>query len=152
MGSSSRRVLYHSTHSRLADSTASKLRQGPRRWVTSALKMALTVSARALMLLCPSSGLVRARAAAFRSAEVAEDLAGHVPLQAPHDLPLRPSLSQALLDVGERRLVASHAGDDDPVERGVRLPIAAPVQPMARRLPARRRDRTDAAQLGKRRL
>src|ERR1700710_202986 len=99
MGSSSRRWLNQSTHSSVANSTASKLRQGPRRWITSALNRPITVSASALMLLCPSSGLVRARAAAFTSAEVAEDLAGQISLQAPHDLPLRPSLSKALLDV-----------------------------------------------------
>src|SRR6195952_372095 len=122
------------------------------RQTSSLFNVLKNVSTIALMLLCPSSGLGRARAAAFTSAEMAEDLAGHVPLQASYDLPLCPSLSEALLDVGERRLVASHAGDDDPVERGVRLPIVAAVQPMARRLPARRRDRTDAAQLGKRRL
>ena len=37
MGSRSRRLLNQSTHSRVANSTASKLRHGPRRWMTSAL-------------------------------------------------------------------------------------------------------------------
>ena len=36
-GSRSRRLLNQSTHSRVANSTASKLRHGPRRWMTSAL-------------------------------------------------------------------------------------------------------------------
>ena len=43
-----RRVLNQSTHSRVANSTASKERHGPRRWITSALKRPLIVSARAL--------------------------------------------------------------------------------------------------------
>ena len=33
MGSSRRRLLNQSTHSSVANSTASKLRQGPRRWI-----------------------------------------------------------------------------------------------------------------------
>ncbi len=37
MGSRSRRLLNQSTHSSVANSTASKLRHGPRRWITSAL-------------------------------------------------------------------------------------------------------------------
>src|SRR3954451_13114236 len=96
-------------------------------YTPSTLSVLMKLSALALMLLCPSSGLERARAAAFTSAEMAEDLAGHVPLEAPYDLPLRPSLSEALLDEGECRLVVSQAGEDDPVERGVPLPIAASV-------------------------
>jgi len=37
MGSSSRRLLNQSTHSNVANSTASNDRHGPRRWMTSAL-------------------------------------------------------------------------------------------------------------------
>ncbi len=37
MGSRRRRLLNQSTHSSVANSTASKLRHGPRRWMTSAL-------------------------------------------------------------------------------------------------------------------
>ena len=48
IGSSRRRLLNQSTHSSAAYSTASKLRQGPRRWMTSALNRPLIVSARAL--------------------------------------------------------------------------------------------------------
>jgi DNA modification methylase len=44
----SRRLLNQSTHSRVANSTASRLRHGPRRWTTSALQRPLIVSARAL--------------------------------------------------------------------------------------------------------
>jgi len=54
MGSSRRRVLNQSTHSRVAHSTASKLRQGPRRWMTSALQRPLIVSAKALSWLSPT--------------------------------------------------------------------------------------------------
>lgn len=48
MGSSRRRVLNQSTHSRVANSTASKDRHGPRRRITSALNRPLIVSARVL--------------------------------------------------------------------------------------------------------
>ena len=48
IGSSRRRLLNQSTHSSVAYSTASKLRQGPRRWMTSALISPLIVSASAL--------------------------------------------------------------------------------------------------------
>ena len=48
IGPRSRRWLNQSTHSRVASSTASRLRQGPRRRITSVLKRPITVSARAL--------------------------------------------------------------------------------------------------------
>ena len=48
MGSSRRRLLNQSTHSKVAYSTASRLRQGPRRQITSALYSPLMVSAIAL--------------------------------------------------------------------------------------------------------
>jgi hypothetical protein len=48
IGSSRRRLLNQSTHSRVANSTVSKLRHGPRLWMTSALNRPLMVSARAL--------------------------------------------------------------------------------------------------------
>lgn len=59
IGSRRRRLLNQSTHSSVAYSTASRLRQGPGRWITSALKSPLIVSARALKLLCSSSGNLR---------------------------------------------------------------------------------------------
>ena len=48
IGSSRRRLLNQSTHSRVANSTAAMLRHKPRRWMTSALNRPLIVSARAL--------------------------------------------------------------------------------------------------------
>ena len=54
MGSNRRRVLNQSTHSRVAYSTVSKLRQSPRRWMTSALNRPLIVSARALSWEAPT--------------------------------------------------------------------------------------------------
>src|ERR671910_1212647 len=53
IGSSRRRLLNQSTHSRVASSMASKLRHGPRRWITSALNKPLIVSARALSYESP---------------------------------------------------------------------------------------------------
>src|SRR5687768_8372297 len=54
MDSSRRRLLYQSTHSRVANSTLSKERHGPRRYITSALKRPMTVSARALSYESPT--------------------------------------------------------------------------------------------------
>jgi len=48
VGSSKRWWLNHETHSRVANSTASRVFQGPRRWMISALYSPLTVSASAL--------------------------------------------------------------------------------------------------------
>ena len=48
IGPKSRRWLNQSTQSRVANSTASRLRQGPRLRITSVLKSPITVSARAL--------------------------------------------------------------------------------------------------------
>src|SRR5690349_1656058 len=45
IGSRRRRLLYQSTHSRVANSTASILRHGPRRRITSVLNKPLIVSA-----------------------------------------------------------------------------------------------------------
>src|SRR3954468_14779113 len=56
MGSSSRRWLNQSTHSSVANSTASKDRHGPRRWITSALSRPLIVSASALDALVLGRG------------------------------------------------------------------------------------------------
>ena len=48
MGSSSRRSLNHSTHSKVANSTAASDRQGPRLRITSVLQRPLMLSAKAL--------------------------------------------------------------------------------------------------------
>src|SRR3954466_4809850 len=54
MDSSRRRLLYQSTHSRVANSTASNERHGPRRWITSVLTSPITVSASALSYESPT--------------------------------------------------------------------------------------------------
>ena len=59
MGARRRRLLYQSTHSRVAYSTASKERQGPRLWIASAVNRPLIASARALLelsLTLPTDG------------------------------------------------------------------------------------------------
>jgi len=53
MGSRSRRLLNQSTHSRVAYTKASRLRHGPRRWITSALYKPLIVSDIALSYPSP---------------------------------------------------------------------------------------------------
>ena len=63
MGSSKRRVLNQSAHSRVANPTASKDRHGPHRWITSVSNRPLIVSARALSSLSPSFDRLRMRAA-----------------------------------------------------------------------------------------
>ena len=50
-----RAVLNRSTHSRVANATASRLRQGPHRRITSVLKKPMTVSASALSWLSPTA-------------------------------------------------------------------------------------------------
>jgi hypothetical protein len=47
MGSNRRRLLNRSTQANVADSTASRLRHRPQRWITSVLKSPITDSARA---------------------------------------------------------------------------------------------------------
>ena len=54
MGFSRRRLLNQSIHSRVANSTALKVRHEPRRWMTSALNRPLMVSASALSQLSPT--------------------------------------------------------------------------------------------------
>src|SRR3954447_15248365 len=54
IGSRRRRVLYQSTHSRVANSAASMLRHGPRRRITSVLNRPLIVSASALSYESPT--------------------------------------------------------------------------------------------------
>src|SRR3954471_5040208 len=97
------------------------------------------------MLLCRSRGFCGRRVVL---AEEAEDLACDIALEAAHDLRLRLSLPGPAPDVVDGGLVEAHACDDDAVEGGVGLPVAAAVQPVAVGPAAGRRDRTGAAQLG----
>src|SRR5918995_6039181 len=86
-----------------------------RRASSSHSSVAKKLSQSALKLLCPSSRFGPALGSELRSAEVAEDLARHSPLEAAHDLPLRPALGEALCNVGQRRRMAAHTRDHDPV-------------------------------------
>src|SRR6478609_9517396 len=124
MGSRRRRWLNQSTHSRVANSTASAWRQGPRRRITSVLNRPMTVSARALMLLCRSSSF---RYRLPRLAKVGKDLPCDVALEAAHDLRLRLSFCGATADIVDSRLVVAHPCDDDPVEGSIGLAITSPV-------------------------
>jgi hypothetical protein len=62
-----------------------------------------------------SSAFGSARGAELWSADVAKDLALHVPLKAAHDIPLRPTFGEALRNVGQRWRMTAHTCDHDPV-------------------------------------
>ena len=60
-----------------------------------------------------------------------KDLPCDVALEAADDLRLRLSFYGATADIVDGGLVAAHPCDDDPVEGGIGLAIAAAVQPVA---------------------
>ncbi|SRR6266545_4377503 len=62
------------------------------------------------------------------------DLAGDVAFQAADDFAFALAFADASHDVVPGRLVIAHADEDDPIERGVRLAVAAAVEPVAVRL------------------
>src|SRR5512132_3567639 len=85
----------------------------------------------------------------------AVELSSDVAFQTAGDFGLGLALFGASLDVGAGRPVPGHPPDRDQVQRPVRLPVAAPVQPVpgdlarggrARRDPAQVRERGLAAQ------
>src|SRR5215217_1583603 len=82
-----------------------------------------------LTLLYTSSGL--GRVLRGHVLEHGEDLASHIALQAPDDLGLGLALLGAPGQVVPGRLVPAQPDDDDPVQRGVGLPIPAAVEAMA---------------------
>ena len=83
------------------------------------------------------------------AAQVGEDLAGDVALEAAHDFSLGQAFFESAFDVTTCFWMAGHAGHDDPPESGVGLPVAAAMQPMtAAGLPARGGDWSDAAEPG----
>ena len=82
----------------------------------------------ALMLLYLSSGDLDGWAGFTDGAHCGPELAGEEPLQAANDLRLRLSLGDAAGDVGPGRFVVLHADDDNTVEGGVCLPVAASVE------------------------
>src|SRR6266496_1561519 len=59
------------------------------------------------------------------------DLAADVAFEAALDLAFALALAGAAVDVGPGRLVVAHADEDDAVECGVGLAVAAPVEPVA---------------------
>jgi len=65
--------------------------------------------------------------------QVREDLAGDIPLEAPHDLSLGLAFGGAAGDVVLGRLVAAHADQGDAPQGAVGLPIAAAGQPVQAR-------------------
>jgi hypothetical protein len=77
------------------------------------------------------------------------DLAGDKPLETADDVLFTQALSRASTDVIERGLMSAHADGDDPVERRVRLSVAAAEEPVAMGHSTRRGDRTGAAALRK---
>jgi len=64
-------------------------------------------------------------------AQVRVDLTGDVPLQAADDLGLGLSFFSAAFDVGAGGGVGAHAGEHDPPQGMVGLPVAAGVEPVA---------------------
>ena len=102
-------MLNQSTHSRVASSMASKLRHGPRRWITSALNKPLTVSARALSyesLTLPTDGSMPASAS--RSVYLIETDAPVAMMDEP-GAPHRTTLMQGLLQRIEHETGVSRA-------------------------------------------
>ena len=69
--------------------------------------------------------------------EYAVDLAGHVTLQAAHDLAFGQPLQGPASDIGSGPLVGSHSAHDDHVQGGVGLAVASAVETVALRLPTR---------------
>ena len=67
----------------------------------------------------------------LRVRQVGVDLAGDVTLEDADDLAFGASLGQTSFDVDTGSLVGAHAGEHDPPEGVVRLPVAAEVEPVA---------------------
>src|SRR4051794_41970222 len=63
-----------------------------------------------------------------RGREEVVDLAGDVAFEAADDVFLGEPVVGSSFDVGHGRRMPAHADDDDPVERGVRLSVAASVE------------------------
>ena len=97
-------------------------------------------------------GAFRRGAVGVRVHEHVVHLPRYVALQAADRLPPGLPLGGPPRHVPPRPLVVCHALDRDLVERPVRLPVAAAVEPVTFRLPARRGDRGGAAHHRERRL
>src|SRR3712207_5329335 len=126
----SRRWLNQSTYSRVASSTSSRPRQGPRRWISSVLNRPMWVSASALTLLYPSSRGWSGPGRAPERAEEGPGLAGEQALEAADDLGLGLAFPGSSGDVGAGGFVVLHAHDHRAVESGVGLAVATAVEPV----------------------
>jgi hypothetical protein len=96
-------------------------------------------------------GRPRSEGLADRREEVGVDLAGDVTLEAADDLGFRLSFLRAAFDVGAGRRMRAQAGEHDPPQRVVGLPVTAGVQPVPDGLARRRRDRRGGTQVAPRR-
>src|SRR5699024_247018 len=70
-----------------------------------------------------------------------EDFAGNVAFQAAHDLSFRLALCDSSFDVFAGAGLVVHPDEDDVVQGGVRLPVAATIESIAVRLSRGCRDR-----------
>src|SRR5665647_3578009 len=69
-----------------------------------------------------------------------EDLSGEVALEEAHGVAFRLAAGEGLLDVCAGFRMRFHPDENDPVERGVALPVPAPVEAVPVRFPGRCRD------------
>lgn len=74
----------------------------------------------------------------------------HIPLEEADDLAVALAVFLTFADIGERWRMVTHPDDRDAIQRGIGLPTAAVVEPEAVGFAARRRYRTEAAELGDR--
>src|SRR6266542_7139811 len=146
-----RRWFHHPTHARVASSTCSAVRQGPRGPISSALYSPLTASASALMPLC--QGVVGNWVGrAERVADLGEDLTGDVALEQPEDLFAAGAGGGAAGGVGAGLRVVHQPVVGDGPQGAVGGAVTAAVQPVALGLAAGVLDRAGAAQRGERGL
>src|ERR1700712_1363369 len=87
-----------------------------------------SASAKALMLLYRSRGTGGRDCGLWRGAEITEDLASHVALEAADDLCLALPLRGTSANVVHGGLVSTHTHDDDAVEGCVGLTVATTVK------------------------
>jgi hypothetical protein len=85
-----------------------------------------------------------------RILQLTGDLAGHIPLEAPLDLPWRLALSGSSLGVGRCRRVVAQPAEDHRMQGPVELPVAGAVEAVTGGQAPRRRDRRRAGQHGER--
>ena len=84
-----------------------------------------------VMLLCRSRGIGRWLQQGRSGAEVAENLAGDIALEAADNLELGFALAHAAADVSEGGRMTTHPDDHHSIESRIGLPVAAAVEPMS---------------------